>query len=135
MASLPFDGTFVKASIELRRTEPRAVAKSTCRPAHSPSSSGSGNTVAMVSSGSNPGSRLTTGRPLVAGPPSGSRQTLRRNTRPAVVKNSTGVWVEVTNSSVTASSSLVCHAGPALAAPPLGAEGVECCPLDVAVDA
>ena len=75
-----------------------------------------GRTVAMVSSFSSAGSKLTIGRPRVAGPPSGSFHTFRRYTLPAVEKNSTGEWVEVTNMVATASSSFV--AMPARPLPP-----------------
>ena len=106
IAILPFDGTLVNASMLLRRTDPLAVANITCSLPQSASSSGSGRTVEIVSPCSS-GSRLIIGRPRVAGPPSGRRHTFMRYTRPSVEKNSTGVCVEVTNSLVTTSSSLV----------------------------
>ena len=70
-------GMLAKASIELRRTPPLAVAKTTWSLPHSASSSGSGSTVEIVSPSAS-GSRLTIGRPRVCGAPSGRRQTLRR---------------------------------------------------------
>ncbi len=77
IANLPFDGTLVNASMELRRTRPWAVANMTWSLPHSPSSSGSGSTVEMVSPSAS-GSRFTIGRPRACGAPSGSRQTLSR---------------------------------------------------------
>ena len=77
IAILPFDGTLVNASIELRRTVPFAVANMTWSLPHSASSSGSGSTVEIVSPSAS-GNRLTIGRPRVAAPPSGSFQTFMR---------------------------------------------------------
>ncbi len=77
IAILPLDGMLVKAAMLLRRTVPWAVANMMCSPPHSASSSGSARTVEIVSPSAR-GSRLTIGRPLVLGPPSGRRQTLRR---------------------------------------------------------
>jgi hypothetical protein len=77
MAILPAVGMLVKASMLLRRTVPWAVANMMCSPPHSASSWGKGRTVVIVSP-SDSGSRLTIGRPLALGPPSGSRQTFIR---------------------------------------------------------
>jgi hypothetical protein len=51
---------------------------------------------------------------------------------PREEKNRTGVWVLATNRRVTKSSSLVCHARPALAAAALRPVGRQRHPLDVA---
>ena len=106
IAILPFDGMLVNAAMLLRRTVPLAVANIMLRSPQPVSSSGSGRTVEIVSPSAS-GRRLTIGRPLVFGPPSGSRHTFIRYTRPRLEKNSTGLWVEVTNRLVTRSSSLV----------------------------
>src|SRR5205085_2863475 len=75
IAILPAVGTLVKAAMLLRRTVPWAVANMMWSLPHSASSSGRGSTVEMVSP-SESGSRLTIGRPLVLGPPSGSFRQL-----------------------------------------------------------
>ena len=116
IANLPFDGMLVKASMLFRRTLPIAVANTTLSAPQLSSSSGSGKTVRIVSPSSRDGSILTMGLPRVVGPPSGSFQTFKRYTLPCVEKNSTGLCVDVTNISRTASSSFV--AIPARPLPP-----------------
>ena len=74
IASLPLVGMLANASMLLRRTVPRVVAKTTSSFAQSPSSSGSGMTVVMRSPCSS-GSRLTKALPRAWGAARGKRHT------------------------------------------------------------